>query len=337
MLDRFTRVALHPAVGVCPQLGYTGPVVRLCPYAIGWLAALCAVAGLAAEGPPNAPLSVRIVADAPPAKPAQPAFLLKTDADLDALMAQAAQLATAGQQGPAIEIYQGVIEKAEDRVMAVSVQGGADETVQLFVPAADAARRALLEGPKATRTAYAARFEPEAAALVKAAVADGDAAALRRIASRFPATVAAQQARRWSAAWLADEGNFAAAAAAWEEFVALYPTLGGAGEDLALALTQQILAQARGGQLARAQETLDRLEKEFPATKRIIGGTEQGVVEFARRTLAVARAQKADTPLSDAFAPTPRWTARTTDVHQTPSRRSSPGVANWYCSMRARR
>ena len=313
MLDRFTRVALHPAVGVCPQLGYTGPVVRLCPYAIGWLAALCAVAGLAAEGPPNAPLSVRIVADAPPAKPAQPAFLLKTDADLDALMAQAAQLATAGQQGPAIEIYQGVIEKAEDRVMAVSVQGGADETVQLFVPAADAARRALLEGPKATRTAYAARFEPEAAALVKAAVADGDAAALRRIASRFPATVAAQQARRWSAAWLADEGNFAAAAAAWEEFVALYPTLGGAGEDLALALTQQILAQARGGQLARAQETLDRLEKEFPATKRIIGGTEQGVVEFARRTLAVARAQKADTPLSDAFAPTPRWTARTTE------------------------
>ena len=287
-------------------------VMRLCSHTIRCLAVACAGAVLAAEGPPK-PLTATIIElKQPDSRNSAPTtFLLKTDADLDALMAQAKQFVATGQHGPAIEIYQGVIEKAEDRVVAAPVEGGADETARLFLPAADAARRALLDGPKAMRMAYAARFEAETTKQVDAAAAGGDVAALRRIASRFPATAAAQRARWRCATWLADTGDFAAAAAAWEEFLALQPTLGAADEDMAMTLAQQTLALARSGQVGRARQTLARLEKDFATTKRVIGGTELGVVDFVRRALAVAKTRTAAVALPEAFAPTPQWATQT--------------------------
>jgi len=131
------------------------------------------------------------------------------------------------------------------------------------------------------------------------------------LASRFPATAAAQRARWRCAAWLADTGDFAAAAAAWGEFLALQPALGAAGEDLAMTLAQQTLALARSGQVVRARQTLARLEKDFATTKRVIGGAEQGVVEFARRALTEAKASTTGVALPEVFAPTPQWATQT--------------------------
>lgn len=270
-----------------------------------------AAAVIAAEAPPR-PLTVEIQAGGvavkkpePAAKREMPAFLLKTDADLDALMAQGSQFVSTNQHGSAIEVFQGVIEKAEERVVAAD--DAAEETTRFFLPAVDAARRALLAGSKGLRAEYAARFEGQASAQVEAALAAGDAAALARIAGRFPVTVAAQRARWRCGALLADAGEFGPAAAAWEEFLALAPTLGSAEADVPLTLAQQALALARSGQLAAARAALARLEKESPAARRRIGGSEQNVVEFTRRALVALATAPGEAALPETFAPTPRW------------------------------
>ena len=222
-------------------------------------------------------------------------------------MAQGNQLAESGQNRAAIEIFQGVIEKGEDRVVAAPGEDVAEATANVFLPAAGAARRALLSGSTALRTEYAARFEGQAGAQVGAALDAGDPAALSRIAGRFPATVAAQRARWWCGALLADAGDFGSAAAAWDEFLAFQPVMGGADADLALTLAQQSLALARSGQLVRGRAALARLEKELPMARRPIGGSEQNVVEYTRRALVALVTAAGGAELPDAFAPTPQW------------------------------
>jgi len=280
--------------------------VNLRLHSTQWVLALLGAVAMAAEQAPKftpgKPATVEERESKPP-----PTFLLKTDADLDALMAQGNQFASINQHGPAIEIFQGVIEKAEDRVVAAAGENTEAGSSRLFVPASDAARHALLCGTKGLRAEYAARFEGQAAAQVDAALSAGEPAALARVASRFPATVAAQRARWWCAALLADEGDFASAAAAWEEFLALEPTFGCADADLPLTLAQHTLALARSGQLVRARATLARLEKESPTVRRSFGGSEQHVVEFTRRALVAVATAVGDAALPEAFAPTPRW------------------------------
>jgi outer membrane protein assembly factor BamB len=222
-------------------------------------------------------------------------------------MAQGQQFAATNQHGSAIEVFQGVIEKCEERVVAETVESAVAGTARSFLPAAMAARQALLAGSKALRAEYAARYEGPAATSVDAAIAVGDAAALSRTAARFPATVAAQRARWWCGAMLADAGDFGAAAAAWEEFLALEPMLGEACADVTMTLAQQSLALARSGQLGRARALLARLEKESPAARRRIGGSEQNVVEFTRRSLVAAATATEETALPEAFAPTAQW------------------------------
>lgn len=246
------------------------------------------------------------IVDGREAKP-PPTFLLKTDADLDALMAQGQQFAATNQHGSAIEVFQGVIEKCEERVVAETVENAVAGTARSFLPAAMAARQALLAGTNSLRAEYAARYEGPAAVLVEAAVAAGDTVALARAAARFPATAAAQRARWWCGAMLADAGDFGAAAAAWEEFLALEPVLGATGADVTMTLAQQSLALARSGQLGRARAVLTRLEKNLPAARRRIGGSEQNVAEFTRRALVVAATAAEDTGLPEAFAPTAQW------------------------------
>ncbi|MCX6907417.1 MAG: PQQ-binding-like beta-propeller repeat protein [Verrucomicrobia bacterium] len=284
--------------------------MRLFPHSIRWLPVALAVAAVAADVVPK-PLMVGIEAVEPVSKKASPppTFLLKTDADLDALMAQGSQFASTNQHGAAIEVFQGVIEKAEERVVAE--EGSAEETTRFFLPAVDAARRALLAGSKGLRAEYAARFEGQAAAQVEAALAAGDAAALARIAGRFPATAAAQRARWRCGALLADAGDFASAAAVWDEFLALAPTFGSAEADVPLTLAQQALALARCGQFVGARAALARLEKESPAARRRIGGSEQSVVEFTRRALVAMATAPGEAALPEAFAPTPRWRMQT--------------------------
>lgn len=239
-------------------------------------------------------------------------------------MAQGTQFAATGQHSAAIEVFQGLIEKAEDRVVAATTESGADESTRLFLPATDAARRALLAGSKGLRAEYAARFEGQAAAEVEAALAANDTTSLVRIAGRFPATVAAQRARWWCGVLLADADDFASASAAWHEFLALQPVLGAAGTDMPLMLSQQTLALARCNQLAAARRILTRLEKEFPTARRIIGGSEQGVLEFTRRALVALVTAPDDAALPKAFAPTPQWRVQTDD-EMAPFARVSDG------------
>lgn len=246
-----------------------------------------------------------------------PAFLLKTDADLDALMAQGSQFASANQHGLAIDIFQGVIEKAEDRVVASAGENAEAGSSRLFVPAADAARQALVSGSKGLRAEYAARFEGQAAAQVETALAAGDAAGLAGVTGRFPATASAQRARWWCGALRADEGDFAPAAAAWDEFLEYEPSLGSADVDVPLTLAQQTLALAKSGQIVRARATLARLEKEMPTARRRIGGSEQNVVEFTRRALVAIATTPGEAALPEAFAPTPRWKIQT-DIELAP-------------------
>jgi outer membrane protein assembly factor BamB len=264
---------------------------------------LLAVTAMAAE-PARKPEAA--IVDAREAK-APPAFLLKTDTDLDALMAQGQQFAATNQHGSAIEVFQGVIEKCEERVVAETVENAVAGTARSFLPAAMAARQALLVGSKALRAEYAAQHEGPASALVDTAITAGDAAALSRTAARFPATTAAQRARWWCGAMLVDAGDFGAAAAVWDEFLALEPVLGAAGADLTMTLAQQSLALARSGQLGRARAVLARLEKESPAVRRRIGGSEQNVAEFTRRALVAAATATEEAALPGAFAPTARW------------------------------
>ncbi|MCX6899409.1 MAG: PQQ-binding-like beta-propeller repeat protein [Verrucomicrobia bacterium] len=279
----------------------------------------------AEPAPKFAPGKAAVLEERETKRPSQ-TFLLKTDADLDALMVQGNQLAATGQHGAAIEIFQGLIEKAEDRVVAVSGEDGADESTRLFLPATDAARRALLAGSKALRAEYAARFEGQAAAQVEVALAANDTAVLARTAAMFPATVAAQRARWWCGALLADAGDFASAAAVWDEFLALQPTMGSAGADLPLTLAQQSLALARSGQLAGARGALARLEKESPTARRRIGGSEQSVVECARRAIVAMATVEGDVVFPETFAPTPQWRAQT-DSELAPFARVSGGRA----------
>ena len=283
----------------------------MCSHPIQYLLVAAAIAAVAAEPAPKFVPGKAATLEERETKPPAQTFLLKTDADLDALMAQGNQLAATGQHSAAIEIFQGLIEKAEDRVVAVPGENGAHESTRLFLPATDAARRALLAGSKTLRAEYAARFEGQAAAQVEAALVANDTAALARTASRFPATVAAQRARWWCGALLADAGDFASAAAVWDEFLALQPTMGGAGADLSLTLAQQSLALARSGQLAGARGVLARLEKESPTARRRIGGSEQSVVEFTRRALVAMATVERDAALPEAFAPTPQWRTQT--------------------------
>jgi outer membrane protein assembly factor BamB len=260
-------------------------------------------AGAAEPAPKFAPGKPAVVEERETKPP--PTFLLKTDADLDALMAQGAECAATNRHGAAIEIFQGVIEKAEDRVVAWAGENPEAGTSRLFVPATEAARRALVAGSAGLRAEYGARFEGQAAA--ELAQAAEDAAAVARVAGRFPATVASQRARWRCGALLADAGDFAAAAAVWGEFLELAPALGYADADVAVMLAQQTVALGKSGQFARARATLARLEKEMPAARRRIGGAEQNVVEYARRTLAGVAAASGEAALPEAFAPTPRW------------------------------
>ncbi|MBM3890298.1 MAG: hypothetical protein FJ388_14380, partial [Verrucomicrobia bacterium] len=93
----------------------------------------------------------------------------------------------------------------------------------------------------------------------------------------------------------------------------LQPTLGG-GQDLALTLTQQAVARARAGLAESARATLGRLERDFGKTRRVIGGVEQNVVEFARQRLGEAGRAVEAVEIPKLFAPTPRWAAPIEDA-----------------------
>jgi outer membrane protein assembly factor BamB len=241
----------------------------------------------------------------PAAKPGAAAQLLRTDPDVEALFAQARQLTEARQYRPAVELYQGIIEKAADRVLpATNTTTGHS----IFLPATMAAREALLTGPAALRAEYDALHGPRARQLIEEALSRRDTVALRRAATQFAPASVTQRARWWLASLLADEGDLPAAAAAWDEFLTLQPLLGNGDADLAATLAQQAVVLARSGDRAAACAVLARLEREFPNQKRRVGGREQAVVEFVRQTLdQPSPASRPPAPL-EPLAPTPRWT-----------------------------
>ncbi|MBI5396007.1 MAG: PQQ-binding-like beta-propeller repeat protein [Verrucomicrobia bacterium] len=241
-------------------------------------------------------------------------MMFRTDPDLDTLLAQAKELAGSQQFRTAAELYQGLIEKGGDRVVAATATDAeAGATKNVFLPVAIAARDALLSGPAELRSEYVTRYEPQARRLADDALATHDIAALRRAAGRFPVTASAQRARGWSATLAADAGDFAAAASAWDEFFTLQPVLGDGGADVPLALAQHALALAKAGEAERAQAVAARLAKEFPAAARTVGGREQNVAGFVKQVLVSLAATTAKTSPLEPPAPTPRWTLRVPD------------------------
>ncbi len=158
---------------------------------------------------------------------------------------QAVQLGPGAAGGGAVEI---VGDDARSPTVEVYSRDGI-----LYHRVADSARVRLLDLPEAARTLWVRTYESPASEALAAAlerrfdgsIGSGSAAALRRIAERYPLTRAGRRAWCELAARLADAGHVAAAAAALDVRLALPFDDGDVDDDGASGLDRaQVLAHA---------------------------------------------------------------------------------------------
>ncbi len=262
-----------------------------------WLtmAAWAAVASIAAG-----PALAQPVAPAPPAKAPK---VVVTDAESETLLAEIDRLVRRKNLREAAETLHELMGRREGFVPA------GDGKRMLSVSAA-ATRRLAAMGSEALEV-YRGLYEAAARSAYDKAVAAGDLDALRAVGRNYAFTAAADAAQRATASVYFNRGEFARAAAAWQELLDANSPPAAAAELQA----RTALAWGLAGKAELSRAWLARLKSEHAGAKGSIGGKEQDLAAFVEKTLAGAPATPAASPapaapLSGHLRPAWRFTAK---------------------------
>jgi outer membrane protein assembly factor BamB/tetratricopeptide (TPR) repeat protein len=185
--------------------------------------------------------------------------------------------------GKSADVYQEILEKYSDRVVAAH-EDPQSHVVDQYASVTETVRQSLCKWPEDGLTVYRGQYETPAAALFNAAGNDG-VQKLHEVLWRFFPTDSAREAGIRLMDVYFEEGDYAAVNQIGKELLDWHPNL---LAQRPMVLYRTALAAKLAGQADESKRCLDELQRQFPQSTGVIRGQE--VLLTDSLTLALSRA-----------------------------------------------
>jgi outer membrane protein assembly factor BamB len=177
-----------------------------------------------------------------------------------------------GEWNKAADVYQEILAKYRDRVVAVESGGVAAARYTSII---DTVQQRLSRWPADAREVYRARFEGPASE-VMASLRPDDLSGMHRLLGQYFVTNTAARAGMRLVAMEIERGEFASAAWVGDRLLRWHP---GLGDDRALLLHRTAIAHRMAGDEVAFSNLKAELKRDFPARRARIGGVDVSLVE----------------------------------------------------------
>lgn len=193
------------------------------------------------------------------------------DSGIRSDLAQADELAAAGQFSAALERYRLARQAARNRLAAV-------DDGRRFVPVSELVAMRLAAWPADGLAVARQQFDPLARPLLAKGLADRDPALLERVVSEYFVSSLADEALLALGDVALEQGRPSAARGYWARILgepqatAGFTSYPGPDVDLAAVAARIALASVMAGDRAQARRDIDRLAEQFPTAMGTLGG-----------------------------------------------------------------
>jgi len=196
--------------------------------------------------------------------------------------------------GKSADVYQEILEKYSDRVVAAH-EDPQSHVVDQYASVTETVRQSLCKWPEDGLTVYRSRYETPAAAILNAAGNDGLDKLHEVLWRYFPTDSAKEAAIRLMDAYF-EEGDYAAVSQIGMQLLDWHPNL---LAQRPMVLYRTALAARLAGQADDCNRCLDELQRQFPQSMGVIRGQE--VVLTASLSKELSRSGIVHGPSSDSW------------------------------------